>query len=67
MGKPEGKRALGKPRRSYEDNIKIDFVEIEWNGGVDWIDLFAGEGQVAGSCECGDEPLCCMKYREFLD
>jgi hypothetical protein len=35
VGKPEGKRALGRPRRSWVDNIKIDLLEIGW-GGVDW-------------------------------
>jgi hypothetical protein len=35
VGKPEGKRPLGRPRRSWEDNIKIDLLEIGW-GGVDW-------------------------------
>jgi hypothetical protein len=38
VGKPEGKRTLGRPRRRREDNIKIDFREIKW-GGMDWIDL----------------------------
>jgi hypothetical protein len=36
--KPEGKRSLGRPRRSWEDNIKMDLREIAW-GGMDWIDL----------------------------
>jgi len=38
VGKPEGKRPLGRPRRSWEDNIKMDLQEIEWEG-MDWIDL----------------------------
>jgi hypothetical protein len=38
VGKPEGKRPLGRPRRSWVDNIKIEFREIGW-GGMDWIDL----------------------------
>jgi hypothetical protein len=38
VGKPEGKRPLGRPRRRWEDNIRIDFREIGW-GGMDWIDL----------------------------
>jgi hypothetical protein len=38
MGKPEGKRPLGRPRRRWVDNIKIDLREIEWDG-MDWIDL----------------------------
>ena len=38
VGKPEGKRPLGRPRRSWEDNIKMDLQEV---GGVcgDWIEL----------------------------
>jgi len=36
--KPEGKRPLGRPRRRWEDNIKIDLQEVEC-GGVDWIEL----------------------------
>ena len=38
VGKPEGKRPLGRPRRRWEDNIKIDLQE-EGCGGVDWIEL----------------------------
>jgi hypothetical protein len=37
-GKPEGKRALGKPKRNWVDNIKIDLLEIGLNV-VDWIGL----------------------------
>jgi hypothetical protein len=38
VGKPEGKRPLGKPRRTWIDNIKIDVLEIGLNV-VDWIGL----------------------------
>jgi hypothetical protein len=38
MEKPEGKRPLGRPRRRWLDNIKINLREIECDG-VDWIDL----------------------------
>jgi hypothetical protein len=38
VGKPEGKRPLGRRRRSWVDNIKIDLREIGWDG-VDWIDM----------------------------
>jgi hypothetical protein len=38
MGKPEGKRPLGRPRRRWEDNIRMDLREIGW-GFMDWIDL----------------------------
>jgi hypothetical protein len=38
MGMPEGKRPLGRPRRRWVDNIKIDLRDTGWNG-MDWIDL----------------------------
>jgi hypothetical protein len=38
VGKPEGKRPPGRPRRRWVDNIKTDLREIRWDG-VDWIDL----------------------------
>jgi hypothetical protein len=38
VGTSEGKRPLGRPRRRWVDNIKMDLLEIGW-GGVDWIGL----------------------------
>jgi hypothetical protein len=38
VGKSEGKRPLGTPRRRWVDNIKMDLREIGW-GSMDWIDL----------------------------
>jgi hypothetical protein len=38
VGKPERRRPLGRPRRRWEDNIKIDLREIGF-GDVDWIHL----------------------------
>jgi len=38
VGKPEGKRPLGRPRRRWEDNIKMDLQGIGC-GGMDWIEL----------------------------
>jgi hypothetical protein len=38
VGKPEGKRPLGRTRRWSVNNIKMDLREIEW-GDTDWIDL----------------------------
>jgi hypothetical protein len=35
VGKPEGKRALGRPPRRWEDYIKMDFQEIGWGNGLD--------------------------------
>jgi hypothetical protein len=38
VGRPEGRRPLGRPRRRWEDNIKTDFQEVGWVG-MDWIEL----------------------------
>jgi hypothetical protein len=38
VGKPEEKRPLGKPRRRWEDNIKMDLQEVV-GGRVDWMEL----------------------------
>jgi hypothetical protein len=38
LGKPEKKRPLGRPRRKWVDNIRMDLGEVGW-GDVDWIDL----------------------------
>ena len=38
VGKPEGKRQLGRPRRRWEDNIKMDLQEVGC-GDMDWIEL----------------------------
>jgi hypothetical protein len=38
VGRPEGRRLLGRPRRRWEDNIRMDLREIGF-GGVDWINL----------------------------
>jgi hypothetical protein len=44
VGKCEGNRPLGRPRRSWEDNIKTDLKEIGWVN-VDWINLAQDEEQ----------------------
>jgi hypothetical protein len=41
VGKPEGRRPLGRPRRRWVDNIRIDLVEVGW-GDVDWIGTGGG-------------------------
>jgi hypothetical protein len=38
VGRPEGRRPLGRPRHRREDNIKIDLQEVGWEG-MDWIDM----------------------------
>jgi hypothetical protein len=41
VGKPERKTPLGGPRRRWINNIKMDLINIEWDG-MDWIDLAQG-------------------------
>ena len=41
VGKPEGKRPLGRPRSRWEDNIKMDLQEVGC-GGLDWIKVAQG-------------------------
>jgi hypothetical protein len=38
VGRPEGRRPLGRPRRRWEDSIKMDLQEVGW-GAMDWIDM----------------------------
>ena len=44
VGKRERKKPLGRPRRRWEDNIKMDLQEVGW-GYVDWIDLAQGRNR----------------------
>jgi hypothetical protein len=44
VGKPEGKRPLGRPRRRLEDYIKMDLQDVGC-GGRDWIELAQGRGR----------------------
>jgi hypothetical protein len=44
MGKPEGKRPLGRPRRRWEDGIRMDLREFGW-GSVEWIQLTQVRGR----------------------
>jgi len=65
VGKPEGRRPLGRPRRRWTDNIRMD-LQVVGSGFMDWIGL-AQDRQVAGACECGDELSGSVKFGEFLD
>jgi hypothetical protein len=55
VGKPEGKRPLGRPRRRWADGIGRDLREI-CLGGCGLGSTGSGQGPVADCCECGDEP-----------
>ena len=48
MGKPEGKKSLGRPRRRWEDNIKIDLQEVGWGPwtGWSWLRIGTGDGHL---------------------
>jgi hypothetical protein len=50
VGKPEGKRPLGRSRRKWEDNIKIYLQEVEWGRGVwsesSWLRVGTGGGHL---------------------
>ena len=61
MWKNEGKRPLGRPRRRWEDNIKMDLQEVGGGCG-DWMEL----AQVAGACEYGEEPSGSKNAGNFL-
>ena len=37
VGKPEGKRPLGRPRHRWVDNIRLDLRRWDWVCGVDWV------------------------------
>jgi len=52
VGKPEGRRPLGKPRCRCEDNTKTDLQDV---------------GQMRDSCKCGNERLGSLMCMEFLD
>jgi hypothetical protein len=65
VGKPDGKRPLERPRRIWEDNIKMDIQAVGYRL---WIGLkWLRKGHVAGTCGCGNEPSGSIKCEEFLD
>jgi len=65
VGKTEGKRLLGRPWCRRKDNIKKDILEVEWGS---WTDRSgSGQGQVADTCQRGNEPSIFIKYGTFLD
>jgi hypothetical protein len=62
VGKPEGKRSVGRPRQRWVGNIKMDLKGIGWNG-MDWIDL----AQNIVQSENGNEPLDSIKCLEICE
>ena len=66
VGKPEGNRPLGRPRRRWEDNIKMEHKEVGC-GGMDWIELAKERDRRRATCECGNETSGSIKCGEYLD
>ena len=66
VGKTEGMRPQGRPRRRWVDNIMMDLQGVVC-GHVDWIGLAQDKRQVAYACEYGNEPSGSVKCGEFLD
>ena len=66
VGKSEGKRPFERPRRRWEDNIKIDLQEVG-RGCGDWMELAQYRLQVASACEYGNELSGSIKCGKFLD
>jgi len=64
--KPQGLRPLGKPRRSWEDNIKIEVKDVR-SSGVGWIQVvgIGPYGRAVGFSERGDEHLGSVKTGYF--
>jgi hypothetical protein len=66
VGMPEGKRPLGRRRRRWVDNIKMDLREIGWDD-MGWIDLAEDRDQWGGCCERGNKPSGSIKRWEVLE
>ena len=63
--RPERKREFGRPRLKWEDNIEINLKELGLGRGL----IYSGSGyrQIAGICECGNEPSGSILCGVFLD
>jgi hypothetical protein len=66
VGKPEGKRPLGRPRRRWEDNIKMDLQKVGC-GGMDWLELAQDRDNWRAVVNVVMKPSGSIKYIEFLD
>jgi hypothetical protein len=57
--KPEGKRSLGRPRRRWVDNVRMDLGEVGW-GDVDWIRLVQETVPCTHRIGCWMDPRTCL-------
>ena len=64
VGRSEGRRLLGRPTCRWEDKIKMDLQGLSWRHRLDRSG--SRQGEVAGSCECSNEPLGSIKCEEFF-
>ena len=65
VGKPEGKRPLGRPRHKWEDNIKMDLQEVGGSCG-DWIELAQDRDRWRALVNNGEEPSGSKNAGNFL-
>ena len=63
--KPGGLKPLERPRRRWNNNIKMDLKEATWGNGLDLRD--SGSVKMASTCECGNEPQVSIQCGQFLD
>jgi hypothetical protein len=66
VGKPEGKRTVGRPRRRWEIIIKMDPREIEW-GDTDWIRLAQDRNPWRTVCEDSNGPSRSVKCLGIIE
>jgi hypothetical protein len=66
VGKPEGRRPLGRPRRRWLDNIRMDLIEVGW-GDVDWIGLAQDRDRWRALVYFGIEPSDSIKCWETIE
>jgi len=61
VGRPQGKRSLGRHRCRWKDNIKIELGEVRWGSwtGLLWL-------RMAGACKCGNETIGFHKLRRIV-
>ena len=65
VGKPQGIKLLGRLKRKWKDNIKMDLRELGWENGLDRSG--SGYGQVTSSCKHGNEPSVPLNAGLFLN
>ena len=65
LGKPDGRRPQGRPRRRWVNN-RMDLQEVGC-GYMDWIGLAQERDRMSDACECSNEPSGSVICREFLD